>query len=125
MQPASWMGGFRNLTFDPHPSSWASQQLLGNWEDAYNAFLKPYQDAYGNSSFSDFLTGQGRNYFGGLFEQQRSNELASGTTPDHVTSALDFLRGLHPLDRYMGLTPRDRGENPAMQSPFTRYIGRF
>lgn len=120
-------GGFQNLGLPDFSNRGATGEAYLNSDlgNALNAFLQPYQSLYGGSNFWDYLgSSMFRNRAQQAYDLNESNLFGQGLgaeTPSYV----DFLKTwFNPTQSFYSMAPRDRGENPGAQSPFTRFLTR-
>ena len=114
--------GFSNRIFNPNPSSDFAKDAFGNFDLAYNGLSSLYSGPFGGTSFGDFLgSGGGKRRAEQAFNEKNASILGGGGTLYDLLDPISFLKTWNPLETYMNMNPRDRGENPAAFSPFLTF----
>ena len=97
--------------------------LGGAFQNSFYALLAPYLKQFGGSAFGDWLREQGLERSKDQYKTWASANLAAGS--GNPSSFIDFFqKQWNPAALFGAMPPRERSENPAAFSPFTRFLTR-
>ena len=116
--------GIGNTPFSPNPTSSATQGMFADFGMGFDALLNQYMPQYGGSNFFDWLSSAGKRMTEDRFNQNNAGILANGGSIFDTQDPLSFLQNFDFAGLFNQQAPRDRGENPSMNTPFLRYLSR-